>query len=255
MRRLIPPAIILLCSAAFLCFFSACNPWQFMTVNSPQLTRNDYNQFVFENDTLRLIYDMAGDGGQVTLRILNKTSQPLTINWEKSAFIRNQQSISLIDKDVIIHGRTVRYSRYTSVFIGSFPQPGNLGLIPPGSEISNDLPTLAKTGPLQVYVPDSLPQKKLAETNGVNSVKFRQLHYDEAGSPIRFKAYLTFSIGHDNKEFSLTNNFYVSDVYQADGGPENFSLYHGHGDQIFIRQKTYNTGLAESPTTASSGIR
>ena len=192
MRRLILPAIIL--SAVVLFSMTACNPWQYMTVNSPQLTRNDFNQFVFENDTLRLIYDMAGDGGQVTLRIRNKTSQPLTINWEKSAFIRNQQSVSL-------------------------------------------------------------PQKTMAETNGINSVKFRQLHYDEAGSPIRFKAYLTFTIGHDNKEFSLTNNFYVSDVYQADGGPESFSLYHGHGDQIYIRQKTYNEGLAESPPTASSGIR
>src|SRR5579863_371491 len=253
MRRLILPAIFL--SALALFSMTACNPWQYMTVNSPQLSRNEFNQFVFENDTLRLIYDMAGDGGQVTLRILNKTSQPLTINWEKSAFIRNQQSISLIDKDVIIHGRTIRYSRYSSTFIGSFPHSGDVGLIPPGSEISNDLPTLAKTGPLQVYVPDSLPQKKLAETNGINSVKFRQLHYDESGSPIRFKAYLTFSIGHDNKEFSLTNNFYVSDVYQADGGPESFSLYHGHGDQIYIRQKTYIEGLAESPPTASSGIR
>jgi len=253
MRRLILPAIILPTIVLF--SMTACNPWQYMTVNSPQLTRNDFNQFVFENDTLRLIYDMAGDGGQVTLRIRNKTSQPLMINWEKSAFIRNQQSVSLIDKDVIIHGRTIRYSRYTSAFIASFPQPGNVGLIPPGSEISNDLPTLAKTGPLQVYVADSLPQKTMAETNGINSVKFRQLHYDEAGSPIRFKAYLTFTIGHDNKEFSLTNNFYVSDVYQADGGPASFSLYHGHGDQIYIRQKTYNTGLAESPPTASSGIR
>lgn len=192
MRRLILPAIILTAVALF--SMTACNPWQYMTVNSPQLTRNDFNQFVFENDTLRLIYDMAGDGGRVTLRIRNKTSQPLTINWEKSAFIRNQQSVSL-------------------------------------------------------------PQKTMAETNGINSVKFRQLHYDEAGSPIRFKAYLTFTIGHDNKEFSLTNNFYVSDVYQADGGPASFSLYHGHGDQIYIRQKTYNEGLAESPPTASSGIR
>jgi|GEM_PF-1077724 hypothetical protein len=253
MRRLIPAAIIPTAIALF--SMTACNPWQYMTVNSAQLTRNEYHQFIFENDTLRLIYDMAGDGGQVSLRILNKTSQPLTINWEKSAFIRNQQSISMIDKDVIIHGRTIRYTRYTSTFIGSFPQPGNVGLIPPGSEISNDLPTLEKTGPLQVFVADSLPQKKLAETNGVNTIKFRQLHYDESGSPIRFKAYLTFSIGHDNKEFSVTNNFYVSDVYQADGRPENFSLYHGHGDQIFIHQKTYATGYAESPPTASSGIR
>ncbi len=226
-----------------------------MTVNSSQLARNDFNQFVFENDTLRLIYDIAGDGGEVKLRVFNKTNQPITVNWQRSAFIRNQQTVNFLNKDVIIHGHTVTYSRYNRNFIGSFAFPDSAGFIPPGSEISDDLPTLSKTGPLQVFVPDSLPQKQLADPNGIRSVKFRQMHYDEAGSPIRFSSYLTFSIGHDNKEFSLTNHFYVSDVYQADGRPELFSLYHGHGDQLYIHQKTYNTGLAESPTTASSRIR
>ena len=124
-----------------------------MTVNSSQLTRNDYNQFVFENDTLRLIYDIAGDGGEVTLRVFNKTSQPITINWQRSAFIRNQQTVNFLNKDVIIHGHTVLIAAITSNFIGSFALPDSAGFIPPGSEISNDLPTLAKTGPLQVYCP------------------------------------------------------------------------------------------------------
>ena len=253
MRRLILPAIILTAIALF--SMTACNPWQYMTVNSPQLTRNDYNQFVFENDTLRLIYDIAGDGGQVKLRVFNKTNKHIAVNWQRSAFIRNQQTVSFLNKDVIIHGHTVTYSRYNQNFIGSFAFPDSACFVPPGSEVSDDLPTLAKTGPLQIYIPDSVPQKKLADPNGINSVKFRQLHYDEVSSPIRFSSYLTFSIGHDNKEFSLTNDFYVSDVYQADGGPESFSLYHGHGDQIYIHQKTSNNGLAESPPTASSGIR
>jgi hypothetical protein len=250
MQRLILPAIILLFSA--LCFFSACSPWQYMTVDSPQLTRNSYDQFVFENDTLRLTYDMAGNNGQVTLRIFNKTSQPLRINWQKSAFIRNQQSISFLDKDVVIHGHTIDYSRYERNFIGTFQLPDSVSFIPPGSEIRNDLPTLAKTGPLQVYFPDSLAAKKLTESDGVNSVKFRQVHYDEASSPIRFRTYLTFSIGHDNNEFSLTNHFYVSDIYLSEGRPEDFTLYHGHGDQIYIHQKSYNTGVAEGQPTASS---
>jgi hypothetical protein len=257
MRRLILPARVraIILPALALFALSACSPWQYMTVNSAQLTHNDYNQLVYENDTVRLIYDIAGSDGQVKLRIFNKTNQPLTIDWQRSAFVRNQQTVSFLNKDIIIHGHTIHYTRYTSSLIASFTLPDSAGFIPPGSEVSNDLPTLARTGPLQIYVPDSLPRKELAEANGIGSVKFRQVHYDEAGSPIRFSSYLTFSIGHDNKEFSLTNHFYVSDVYQADGGPENFSLYHGHGDQIYMRQKTYPEGLAESPSTASSGIR
>ena len=45
-----------------------------MTVNSSQLVRNNFNQFVFENDSLRLIYDIAGDGGEIKLRVFNKTN-------------------------------------------------------------------------------------------------------------------------------------------------------------------------------------
>jgi hypothetical protein len=262
MQRLILPArvrstilLIIILPAIALFSLTACNTWQYMTVNSPQLTHNDYNQLVYENDTVRLIYDIAGNDGQVKLRVFNKTNQPIVLNWQRSAFIRNQQTVSFLNKDVLIHGHTVTYSRYTSNFIGSFAFPDSAGFVPPGSEISNDLPTLAKTGPLQIYVPDSLPGKKLAMPDGVNSVTFKHVHYDEAHSPIRFSSYITFTIGHDNKEFSLTNQFYVSDIYLSEGRPEEFSLYHGHGDQIYIRQKTYSDGLAESPFTVSSGIR
>ncbi len=201
---------------------------------------------------LRLTYDIAGNDGQVTLRVYNKTSQPLTINWQRSAFIRNQQTVSFLNKDVIIHSHTVSIAAIARPLSAPSHSPTALASYPPAVRSATTFLRLAKTGPLQVYLPDSLPQKELADPNGINSVKFRQVHYDETNSPIRFSSYITFSIGHDNKEFSLTNNFYVSEVYQADGGPGIFSLYHGHGDQIFIHQKTNNTGLADDQPTASS---
>lgn len=247
MRHLILPTIILL-------FLNACNTWQYLTVNSSQLTRNNYNQLVFENDTLRLTYDMAGKDGEVTLHIFNKTTQPISVNWLKSVFIRNQQSVSLYNTYTIIHGRTFYY-RYNDNFIASFARPDSLGFIPPGTGIDKNLPKLALTGPLQVDLPDSLPEKKLADNNGFNTIKFKEVHYDEANTPIRFKCYLTFNIGNENKVFTETNPFYVSDVYLADGRPEWFSLYHGHGDQIYIRQKASNPVAGEGQPTASSNIR
>lgn len=247
MRHFILPTIILL-------FLSACNPWQYLTVNSSQLTRNDYNQLVFENDTLRLTYDMAGRDGEVTLHIFNKTNQPISVNWLKSAFIRNQQSTSLYYMYGTFRGRTFYY-RYRDNFITSFALPDRVGFIPPGTGIDKDLPNLASTGPLQIDFPDSLPEKKLVDTVGVNTLKFKHIQYDEANTPIRFKCYLTFSIGTDNKVFTETNPFYVGDVYLTDNQPDWFSLYHGHGDQIYIRQKMSNAVAGDGQPTASSNIR
>jgi hypothetical protein len=234
MRHLILIAIILLS-------LSACSPWQYLTVNSTQLTRNDYNQLVFENDTMRLTFDIAGKDGEVNLRILNKTNQPINVNWLKSAFIRNQQSISLYNTFVTVHGRTFYY-RYHNNFIASFVLPDSVGFIPPGTAIDKDLPNLASTGPLQIDFPDS----------SAKTAKFKQVHYDEANTPIRFSCYLTFSIGSDNKVFTVTHHFYVSDVYLTDDRPESFSLYYGHGNQIYIRTKTSNPVVGEGQPTASS---
>jgi len=191
MRHLILSAIILLSPAVIL--LTACNPLQYMTVNSTQLTHNDYNQLVYENDTMRLIYDIGGNDGAATLRILKKTGQPLTVNWRKSAFIRNQQSIGFYGQDIIVHGHTISHSRYNRDFIASFLLPDSVDFIPPGSGIARNLPTLASTGPLQIDLLDSRP--------------------------------------------------------------EAFTLYHGRGDQIYIRSKMSSPAVGEGQPTASSNIR
>jgi hypothetical protein len=242
MRHLILAAIILLS-------LSACSPWQYLTVNSTQLTRNDYKQLVFENDTMQLTFDIAGKDGEVNLRILNKTNQPISVNWLKSAFIRNQQSVSFDNKKyIVINGRT----RYADRYIAPFMFRDTVEFIPPGVSIGKSLPNLASTGPLQTDFPDSLPEKKLIDSNSAGTAKFKQVHYDEANAPIRFSCYLTFSIGNDNKVFTVTRHFYVSDVYQADDGPGFFFPYYGHGNQIFIRTKTSNPIVGEGQPTASS---
>jgi hypothetical protein len=245
MRHLIPAAIILLS-------LNACSPWQYLTVNSSQLTRNDYNQLVFENDTMRLTFDIAGKDGEVKLYILNKTNQPISVNWQKSAFIRNQQSVSFDNKKyIVVHGRT----RYADRYFAPFMFRDTVEFIPPGASIGKSLPNLASTGPLQIDFPDSLTEKKLIGSNTANAAKFKQVHYDEANTPIRFSCYLTFSIGNDNKVFTETHHFYVSDVYLADDGPGFFSQYYGHGNQIYIRTKTSNPVVGEGQPTASSNIR
>lgn len=69
MRHIILPVLIVLT-------FGACSPYQYLTLDSTQLPKNDKKQFVWENDTLRLSYDFSGSGGPMSVNIYNKSTQP-----------------------------------------------------------------------------------------------------------------------------------------------------------------------------------
>ena len=229
--------------AVFLLTLSACSTYQYLTVDSPQLQKNDRNQLIQENDTLRITYSFQGKGGPFSVNIYNKTDQPLFVNWKKSALIRNEQSLSLYNNNVIISGNTAsqsyRYGRYaTSVgsFAGSFTLPEGMDFIPPASGISKNLPKLERTGILSTDLPDSVHDQQLIEADGINKTAYKQLQYGEDRSPVRFRSYITFSIGNNNPlEFAETSSFYVGEVCQTHSEPELFPLYRQQGDQLYVK--------------------
>jgi hypothetical protein len=222
---------------------SSCSSYQYMTLSSPQLTKNDKHQFVFENDTMRLTYDFNGSGGPVSIDIFNKTSQPLYVNWKKSALIRNERFLSYFDRRVEFYGsggsvsyRIGRFTASNSSFAGTLTLPEGVDFIPPGSSVAKALVFLGETGPMVVEVPDSITQQKISDTYGTSLAKYRQRSFDEDGSPARFKSYLTFTLGMNNAlEFAESNDFYVSEAVDSKAAPEKFPLYQQQGDKFFIK--------------------
>ncbi len=67
-----------------------------------------------------------------------------------------------------------------------------MDFIPPSSAISKDLLNLERTGILSAEVPDTLQEKKIRETDGMQLAAYKQLHYAEDQSPFHFKSYITF---------------------------------------------------------------
>jgi hypothetical protein len=224
---------------------ASCSTYQYLTFDSPQLTKNDAKQLTFENDTLRLTYSFTGKDGFLNVNIFNKTSQPLYVNWKKSAYIRNEQSVSLFNNNVMILGHAYGKNYHTGNWAGAsstnfaaaFALPNGVDFIPPASSISKELPRLGLTGSLETPMPDTVQYKRLDITGAID-IKFQQIHFAADSSPVRFKSYLTFSLGDDNpKEFSETNLFYVAEIVESEIGPHNFALYRQQADQCYIRQK------------------
>lgn len=262
MRYILIPALILLA-------FSSCSTYQYLTLDSSQLSKNDKKQFVWENDTLRLIYDFNGPGGPIAVQIFNKTSQPLYVNWKKSAIIRDQHSTSLFDRNVLIDGsvNSVTYHRFgaisasTGTFTASFSLPEGVDFIPPNSAIDKGLLAIAQSGALVSLVPDSASSSTIWDPTGLNDVRYKRVTYTEDHSPIRFNSYITFVLGSDNsREFAGNNSFFVNEVMQANAEPKSFALYRHEGDVLFIkapRNTTRNssTTVISPEATASSNIR
>jgi len=221
----------------------ACSTYQYVTLDSPQLQKNYKKEFVYENDTLKLVYNFYGEGGPMNLTVYNKTTQPLYIDWKKSALIKEGQSISLFNANVNVNGSiaTTSYQPVRSVtssasgLSASFTLPQGTDFIPPGSYLNKVLLNVMGSAIRDMAMFDSLPVHRVSE-DGVATSKFRDALYDETRSPVHFITYLTLmSGGNAEKEFTVQFPFYVKEVMQSDDGPALFGLYRQEGDNLFVR--------------------
>jgi hypothetical protein len=228
----------------------SCSRYQYMTLNSSQLTKNDQHQLVFENDTIRLTYDFNGANGPISVNVYNKTNQPLYVNWKKSALIRNEHALSYYDKDAYFWGSSSGYAYHfgnsrgalgsftgsASNFSGTVALPEGMAFVPPGSSVSKGLALLTQSGPVVADMPDSIAEQQAKVGYDQFVVKYRKGAYSAETSPVRFRSYLTFAIGANSPlEFSQSNEFFVEEALDTKNPPEEFPLYQQRGDKFFVK--------------------
>ncbi|MHA4808750.1 hypothetical protein ACX0G9_11620 [Flavitalea flava] len=231
--------------AIILLALSSCSTYQYVTLNSPEIPKNDKKEFILENDTMKLTYNFHGQGGPMNVTIFNKTAQPLYVNWKKSALVRYGQTLSLYNRKVEVTGTasTTSFAVGRGVSTGfsdlsaSFELPAGIEFIAPSSYISKSLINV-----LDAEVPDIAAEEKnaklvkLQDHDGMTT-KFKRIVFDEKGSPVQFTSYITFVLGKDaNGEFSLKHNFYGMEVLLTANEPDTFGLYTADGDKLYVKQ-------------------
>ena len=222
--------------------FGSCSTYQYITLDSPQTQKNDRKEFVWENDSLKLVYNFHGEGGPLNLTVYNKLNEPLYVNWKKSALIRDGQSISLFNRSVIVNRIATPYQEVKNnpnLYPGlsaTFELPEGIEFISPASYVSKALLDIQELGLGNLPGSDSLRPQKYSQ-NGMVTGKFTRARFDESQSPLRFSTYLTFMVGqHIDKEFAVQHSFYAKEILQTHDEPDLFALYNSAGDKWYVKQ-------------------
>lgn len=175
-----------------LLLFSSCTTsYQIFDVDSTQVTEvPQENIFIFENDSLEIIYDLWTDGGTLLYRIQNKLDQPLEIAMDKSYFG--------FQRDKINYYRPVEQSEAT--------------LEPPNPELVYS--------PFGFYNPQvSIPAGEGRWLEGfpityqrLRLRKGEPLRFTNENSPLQFANHLTMKWANDVTYKNVDHEFWVARV-------------------------------------------
>jgi hypothetical protein len=224
-----------------LLFCASCTTtFQYSTISSPDLKKNERNEFVVENDSLKLIYSFSGYKGPIHISIQNKMGVPVYIDWQRSAMIVNDKAIPYVPAEMKIEGnfegssyRTGGYRTNSGQLQATAVLPPTIDFIPPRA-IINKNPMYVTNG-FNGGIPDSAFQKlKYPVAEGI-TVKIKKATFTEATSPLRFRSFITYMIGEPGtKPFAFEHSFFVSEVINTGSGPIEMSVNSSNrGDQFY----------------------
>jgi hypothetical protein len=202
------------------------------------------DQFVFENDSISIVYSFWYEKGLMLFSIENKTSKPIYIDWKKSSYIDNQVKLnywndesttttssvtSTSHYDYYESGTTLTPNQFilseyletgksesTSLAISKTKKPERITFVPPRS-------ITTRTGffvyPIKYFKFGKSPkyvevesQKKAGKT-----IKVYEKQFGYENSPLACRNFLTFSFSEDFKEeFYVDNDFYISKVQEME---------------------------------------
>ena len=216
----------------------SCVSYQYVSL-AGDLSQNDQQEFISENDTLRMLYSFNGANCPVTIDVYNKSDKPLYVDWNKSSVIINNiahsmnpnfstitGAISLTD---VQWGNTVNYSEGT--IDGEISHPNQVAFIPPLSSV--------RVTPLNLmndFLPDQ-PQDSVMKVNMYTSsgpVSVKKQIYSASATPLMFRCFITYA---DNPNFTDSrysdHTFWAKDSFKSMSKPVS-----NPSDQYHVKKNT-----------------
>ncbi|OQP59318.1 hypothetical protein [Niastella populi] len=233
---------------------SSCSTYQYGTVSSAKMPMNEKQEFVYENDSLRLVYNFNGPNAPVNITVHNKLQVPLYIDWKKSAVVINDQAVSYVPSELRIEGgvqgssyntgtRTNGATFGSGIIDATVSLPPAIDFVPPRSFFTRS--PIGLTDRLIENVPESdFHRLKYQAAEGYR-LKVKAAVFTEENSPLRFKSYLTLMVGEvTGKPVSYEHSFFLSRLMSTDQPPGIIWLnVPNRGNQFYI-SRTPSSGAA-----------
>jgi hypothetical protein len=235
------PYLLLIIIAAL--FFSSCSKFQCLTISSNDTKRNENNQFITENDQLKITYLFYDNYGTVNVSVFNKTSKGVQINWSRSFVIVGENPSSFFNPELKVQGELDKTSQASSVILNATTvQPQSLQFIPPYTSISHNGLSLTRgrfmgEGPYEF-------KKERVKVAGF-SKKIKRARIAQANSPLQFRIYLTVLPEGAKAEDGLVydNHFYVSQIIKTRSEGRAIFPAGKHADMIIMSKSTAAGGF------------
>jgi len=217
---------------------SSCVSYQYITLDSREVTKDTAKRLSWESDTLRLVYDISGYGGPAGFVITNKTDKPMYVNWKPSAIMHGDGTArSLFQSNVQMTGAFDARRGYVTTsgsLAGSFNLPEGMDFIPPGSSIKKVLSTVV-AGAVSPQQLKGTPKTLHSARSFAGSARYQLYTFDQTASPLQFKSYLTFTLDSENaREFAVSHSFFARDVMLTARAPGYFSEYNYSGAMLYL---------------------
>lgn len=244
-----------LLATSLLFSLSGCVTYQFMRVSGKDISQNEKQEFVLENDSLRLKYNFYGYNAPIRIEVQNKLKKPIYIDWKRSALIVNENAISYVPPSAPISGsvsvsssttfnnlnRSVTTSSSGNIS-GSVGLPPDIEFIPPASQVSKTLMGVTNSfhdNPEK----DRFTVEKVLRNNVSYTGRVWRAAFDEKDSPLRFASYLTIYVdGSTETPVVLQHNFYISEIIKSNIGPHGYRFMNDEqGDRFYVSQSNQYT--------------
>lgn len=193
---------------------SSCAPYMQVSTVKSNFTQND-TLLMYENDTLKIVYNLYADNGLLSFTIYNKTNSPLYVDWKRSALIKgtskedyweDKQDIILVTEGYPLSWhRNYNNNQYS---YGIIVKPEQVSFIPPQTAI-----TMARFRLYPSLYTGKLTEKVFPKTPLHSKYRLYSASFSDTTSPLTFRNFLTLSLSHNfNKEFYIDHSFWVSDI-------------------------------------------
>lgn len=198
---------------------------QYYKVESINTTQRE-NEFIFENDTVRITYSFWSNGGVMAFTVFNKLDKPLYIDWQRSALIINADNNFYFNDSMANEG----YLQKT------------VGFLPPKTQLKQSLDGIVKKNISEWSNYET--QYQTRNDSKKEQTKIFAKKFSPQTSPVIFRNYLTLS---DKPEFdglfSIDNGFYIGELdamdvrnFRHDKGNNMSEYYYYKGTDFYLEK-------------------